>query len=187
MSYDLEEVKAAALAVIQSQAVPEITSPEFYVRAGDVVRVLAERRDTIEAKRVEYTKPLLAQKKKIDADFKAALEPIENMIEKLRENMRVFYIAEQKRKDEEQKQLEIAARTAGDTSVAIVNDIKSQTGDFSTSTAVKKKCFEVMDITMVPKEFLTVDEKLVAEHMKNNFENPLAGLRYYYDFNIRVR
>jgi hypothetical protein len=186
-NYNIEQLEQETSLILANNTVPEITKMEDYTKAGDVAKLLKKKIKTIDDKRKEYTLPFAKQVKVINADFKKLIEPLKEMADQIVSRQKQFYIEEKKRKDEEQAKLETEAVEAGEAEVAIVNDIKSSDGDFSSTTAVKKKIYKVLDITKVPQEFLTVDDKKIKEHMKHNFNNPPAGISYEYDITISHR
>lgn len=187
MTYNLIELEKDVTDIMINNQVPEITTEIDYTKAGDVAKFLKNKVKALDDKRKEYTLPLFNQKKKIDDDFKKLIEPLENIINQITSKQKTFFIELQAIKDKEQKELEDKAIQTGETEVAIVNDVKSLTGDFASTSVSKKATYEVIDLSKVPLEFLTIDDAKVKEHLKSNFNNPPPGLRYYHDITISHR
>lgn len=187
MEFNLEKLEIESQSLLTEVKIPKITDLDTYAKAGDVAKFLKNKITAWDNFRKEMTVPFARQVKAINAKFKKGIEPLETVVNEIVAKQKTFYIAEQARKDAEQESLEKKAIASGASEVAIVNDIKSIQGYSSSTTASKFKSYEVMDITMVPKEFLTVDDKLVKEHLSNNFNNPPAGIKYYYEIRISNR
>ena len=189
---DLTPIKQETQEFLYNFQVVEIETQEQYTQAGDILKQVKNKIKKLEDKRKEYTKPLVESKKAIDKDFKSITEPLENFIKSTKEEMVVFQFEEQKRLDEEQKKLEEEvlkkAEENGDkeVQVEIVNDIKTQRGDVSTTTARDVWKFEIEDVNKIPREYLTVDEKLIRQAIKDG-KREIDGVYIYKDKQIIIR
>ena len=189
---ELEPIKQdVELTLYENQEVI-ITTKEEYTQAGDVIKAINNKIKNIEAKRVDYTKPLLDQKKKIDDDFKAAMKPLEELVKEIKSKMLDWSREEQKRLDEEQIRIEAEAMSkakeenTSEVVVPIVNNIKSQRGEASTSTIKKVWKWKITDETKVPREYLVVNDKALNEAMKNG-ERRIDGVEFYQEEQMSIR
>lgn len=169
---DIELKKEVELVLYENQEIA-VNNKDEYVKAGDVLKLIKNKIKKIEDKRVEYTKPLLDQKKLIDDDFKKMQAPLNELVRKISSVMVNWNIAEQKRLDEEQKRIEAEAMAeakknkVSEVIVPIINEkIKSTRGDIATSTMIEDYDFELEDITKVPLEYLIVNETKVRGDIK---------------------
>ena len=70
--------------------------------------------------------------------------------------------------------------------VAIVNDVKTERGEVSTSSVVKKWQHEVEDETKVPVEYMSVDEKKLKQAVKDGIRD-IPGVRIFEKSSITIR
>ncbi len=143
----------------------EITSPEQYAEASDILKTVQLRAKQIEEKRFSYTRPLDDSKNKIMADFKQVLEPLEKFVSELKVKMIAFAKAEQAKRDQEQREIEAAAlKEAKETGqseivVPVVNEPVKTTRSSLASTTIRKTWKgKVVDESLVPREYLSVDQ-----------------------------
>lgn len=140
-----------------------VNSQTDYQNAADIAKQLQFKAKKIEEKRLEYTKPLDESKKRIMADFKALITPIDEVVGRIKSAMLEWHKKEQIRLNEEQKKLEAAAleqaTKEGQSVVAVpvVNDIKTQRGNISTATIRKVWKYRIIDELKIPREYLAVD------------------------------
>lgn len=189
---ELEPIKKDVEITLYENQEVVINSKEEYTQAGDIIKAINQKIKNIEAKRVDYTKPLLDQKKKIDDDFKAAMKPLEELVKNIKDKMIIWSREEQKRLDEEQKKLEKEAMEkakkdkTSEVVVPIINDIKSQRGEVSTSTIKKIWKWKVTEETKVPREYLMINDKALNEAVRNG-ERKIEGIEIYQEEQISIR
>lgn len=99
------EVEAqVAAARAQAEALQVTNDAEADVMAG-LLREIKRRRSAAEAERVELTKPLLDTKKKIDARFKAAMAPFDEVDEIGRAKLGTYTAEKERIRQEEEARL----------------------------------------------------------------------------------
>lgn len=187
--YKLEELKSEALSIVESNALPAISSMDDYAKAGDILKVLKNKVASIEEKRKSFTDPINKQVKAIKADFDKSAEPILAAIDRISAMMMVFWKAEKARADAEQAKLDAeAAATAGPDGllVPIVNDLKTTCGDFASTSVRAKMKARVIDENLVPRELCSPDKKKVDAWLALGKPAP-AGVEYYEDLSLTSR
>lgn len=170
----------------------KITTSDEYTGAGDLVKQVENKIKKVEEKRKEYTKPLDDLKKTIMADFKQISEPLEKFVNEVRGKMLSWYKEDQIRKDAEQKAIEEKAmeeakkNKQSEVIVPIVNDIKTQRGDVSTTTVKKIWKWEITDESLVPREYLCVNGPAITQAIRDGVKT-IEGLRIYQEESIAIR
>ena len=163
-----------------------ISSQQDYLSASDTLKIITQKIKKVEEKRKEYTQPLDEAKKRIMADFQAITKPLEEFVATVKSKMLEWYRIEQKRLDEEQKKLEAEAlkkakeQNISEVQVAVVNEIKTQRAEFSTTTIRKTWTHEITDDKEVPREFLMPDEKKIMQAVRSGIRE-IKGVRIYQD------
>ena len=164
-----------------------VTSQEDYTKATDTLKIINGKIKKLEEKRVEWTKPILEAKRKIDDDFKQAIKPLEEFVATVKTKMLDWYRVEQKRLDEEQKKLEAKAmedaknNKQSEVVVPVINEVKTHRGDLATATVSKKWMYKLLDENLVPREYLVVDEAKIKAAVKNGVRI-IAGVEIYEDY-----
>lgn len=118
--------------------------------------------------------------------FKPLENPYEDAIEILRKKMSAYQTLKVKTEAEDKAKIanrigEGKGKLKLETAVAKIEEIGVTEKNVSTDAGAVNfrtvKKFEVMDLTMVPVEYLEVNESLVTKVMKEGKELP--GIRYY--------
>lgn len=189
----IELIKQEVDQFLYDQQEITITTQSDYVKAGDLLKVIQNRIKAVEDKRKDYTKPLDEMKKKIMADFQSISKPLEEFVAEVKTKMTNWYRADQKRKDEEQAKLEAEAMAKAkaegksEVEVAIVNEeVKTQRGDVATTTVKKVWKAEIMDETLVPREYLVVDQVAINKAVRDGVRS-IPGVKIYQDEQISIR
>jgi hypothetical protein len=118
-------------------------------------------------------------------DFKALMAPLEQFVSQLESNMLAFHREYQRKKDEEQaiidkKALKQAQKAgAQEIKVPIVNDVKTQRGEFTTTTVKEKWVFKLVDLEKVPREWLCLDEVKVGKAVRSGGIRKIPGLEIF--------
>ncbi len=162
----------------------EITSPKQMTDATIKLSQLGKFADTIEARRKEITDPLNKALKSARALFAPLEDKLDDSISIIRKAMSTYQIkAEESTRAAEQK---LAAKVESgymkpETAVAKMDALTRPDTNISTDEGSvqfrDKKCFEVMDIALVPMEYHIADESMIRKAMQNNLE--LKGVRYW--------
>ena len=144
---------------------------------GQVLTDVKVRIKTLESHRVEFTKPLLDAKKKLDSMFKPAIKALEKCESIIKDKMQDYIVLQETRRLEAMK--EGNHETAISIAPAELPANMSQT---------KRWVFEVSNFDLVPRDFLIVDEKsikeLIAEIGGENVNIP--GIKVEQKTSIRV-
>lgn len=192
-NFDLAPIKKEAEEIVYTyQEIQPVKTQEEYSNAGDIVKSLKFKIKKLETKRVEWTKPILDAKKKIDDEFKTIIKPLDEIVGKIENEMKVFWRADQERKNAEQKRIEAEAiekaKAEGKTEVQveIVNDKKSVDGEISKTIYQEKWTFEIIDESEVPNIYCSPDKKKIDEAIKNGVRE-INGLRIFDDGTIISR
>lgn len=178
--------------ILNSQTSISIGSQEDYGRAGDIVKMLSGKIKFIEDKRLEYTRPLDESKRLIMADFKKITEPLEKAHDEIKTAMLMWYKAEKIRLDAEQKRIEaeamanLKAENKAEVAVPVVNDIKTQRGDFSTSNVRKTWKWRIVAFSKLGDEFKTTNDVYINSKIREGVRQ-IEGLEIYQEENLNVR
>lgn len=147
-----------------------ISSVEENATALDLAAKIKKAGKLIEEKMDFYAKPHYNEYKRIRDAFKPYLDMLGEKEKSLKALMLEFHKAEQKRLDEEQKKLEEEAlknAKAGEAvEVAVVNDIKTREAIHGKSTVRQVKKWRVVNLSLVPREYLMVDDAKVKAALK---------------------
>ena len=170
----LQEIRLDVDEFLYNHQELKIENDEQYTQAGDVVKEVAMKVKKLDAKRMEYTKPLDETKKLIMADFKSVTDPLEEFCTLVKKKMLDYYKETQQRKNEEQARIDAEALekarqgNVSEVQVPIVNEeVKTQRGDVSTITIRKVWTFKITDETKIPRDYLVVDERKIREAIRN--------------------
>lgn len=176
----------------------EITNEEQQAEASDFLAQLKARYKEVESQRVEFTKPLLDTKKKIDDEFKRTLTPLKTAIGAVTRVMADFHKKqlEVARKEEERLQKlaekrQARAEAQGKTpeyrpAPTVEQPEKTLRNDEGKAQTTFSKIwkFEVVDETKVPREFLRVDESAIRRAVAGGARE-IEGVRIYEDVSVR--
>lgn len=181
MTLETIEFKTQINPDILSQSITIQTNDE-YSHWGDVMKLCKNKIKDTEDERKEYTKPIDEAKKRLMDKEKQITEPIKEYIKKIETEMAKWFVAEEKRRQAEQKRLEDEAIANAkpedcDVIVPIVESVKTTRGDVATSTAIKYNDFELIALNEVPNEYLMLDENKVKEAINKGGVKSIAGIR----------
>lgn len=164
----------------------EIKTPKHMEAATEMLSQLNKMGDNVEAEKMKVMRPLLDAQKAERGRWKPIETKLEEAIAIVRRKMTIYQTAAKKEADEEAAR--IAARVGEgkgklkiETAIEKIADIKTPAASVATDAGMVKfrtdKKFEVMDITMLPTEYLLANETKIREAMKAGTELP--GVRYY--------
>lgn len=154
-----------------------IEDQESYEQAGDVLKLCKKKIKDLDEERKTYTSPLDESKKRIMDKFKEVTEPIKDFIGRLEKEMSNWYVLEEKRRADLQQQLEDEAVANADDEnpdvvVPVVQSIKKTKGQISTTSMVAHNTYEIIDETLIPREYLMPDEKKIGASIRKGVEVP---------------
>ena len=180
----------------------EVKNDDDVKQASEWLGQIKARIKRIEDKRIEYTKPLNDQVKKINADFKNLAEPYLNMESTIKRAIG-GYMDEQRRieiervkKEERERRLE-AERIAREEQITnrealkiiekpkiieAPKTVKTETSKIVGKVVVK---FEIIDPLKVPDEFKIVDERLVRQAV-NSGKRRIAGVKIWEETQVNA-
>lgn len=152
-----------------------IENQESYEQAGDVLKLCKKKVKDLDEERKTYTAPLDESKKLIMNKFKEVTDPIKDFIERLEKEMSKWYVLEEQRRADLQKQLEDEAVASADdenpdVEVPVVQSIKKTKGQISTTSMVAHNTYEIIDETLIPREYLMPDEKKIGQAIRKGTE-----------------
>ena len=150
--------------------------------AGDMVKLLKERIDTIEMERRTYTDPLNTVVKKINAGFAKLTGPLKSARESLRQR-RDGVLMDIKRRESEEREREAEKKAAELEAVgkveaaehilevAVTEPVKTAVrGGASVTSARFKPGYRLVDIREVPERFLLLNDSLVKSEMRAHYK-----------------
>ncbi len=148
----------------------------------------------IEEKRKEVTKPLLDRKKQIDDfakqltnELNNAVKPLRSQIQKYEEEKERRRLEELRRIEEERRRQEEELRVAqakGDTAqiakIQEISELEAKEAELSEKSSSLRMVwtFEIVNIELVPREYLVLDETAVRRAIQSG-EREIPGLRIY--------
>lgn len=193
-SETLEAIKKDQSVIVSKGQQIAIVTKEQYEEAANFLVDVKGRINRIEAKRKEYVQPLNDQVKLINADFKAAMKPYQDIEDQVKKRMVVFVESERKaaaeklKQEEEARRLE-AARMAEEEGIstrkalaqidkpvaeAVPTAVKTDSRTVKTRQITK---FAIVDASKVPDEYKVVDETLVRKAVNAGLK--IAGVKVW--------
>jgi len=176
----------------------KISSDKELAWAGDQLAQIVSLKKRVEEKRKFFVDPLNAQVKQINAMFKRWLEPLERAERKLRDAIAAYKVEqERKRKEQEEflrRKREILERLAREKKLEVAVPppveqppvpaaVKTSTG--ATVATRKVWTFRLVDINLVPREYLTLDEAKVRKAIAAGVRE-IPGLEIYQEERVIV-
>lgn len=168
----IEPTRAGAEALLPTVSSLELTTQEavdWIAQAGESARAdLA----ALEAERLKITKPLNDAKRAVDAFFKPGKDACTAVIECVRSRLAQFATAKETRQD-----AALAAVQAGHDDEQTLAEAHGHGPVLPASVAERDVLdFEVADISLVPRDFMCVDEGLVRAYIahKDKAGEPMA-------------
>lgn len=166
-----------------------IDTIEDYRKATDILAFVGMRTKAIDMVYKYYYAPAKAKADEIKAKFSEFMLPLAQLEATVKDKMKPFILAEQARADAEQAKIEKAAmkKNKGDAMimVPVVNDIKTQKGNFGTSTAKKLPRWRVKNESKIPDKYWMLNEVLIGQDNRAGKEIP--GIEKYFDISISKR
>ena len=167
--------------------------------ASDGLAVIAKLKKALEAERKSYTEPLDAYKKSIMETFRVITDPIKEADQVVRDKVLAYQEAVAKKKAdierinaEKVRLAQEEMRVHGELSqpidlIPVTEDapsiVNSETGGLSTRTNWK---WRLVDIALVPKEYLQVNDVLVTTLVRKGGMREIAGIEIYPEKSLKV-
>jgi hypothetical protein len=172
------------------------------VKATELLTQIKARYKRIEELRLSYTKPLNESLRRINADFKSALNPLEELERKVKTAIIDFRAeVERKRREEERrlqeearkKAIEEAKKNKVSQKKAVENAVmptieRQETTMQSKSGMVKARMvtkFKVVDQNKVPDKYWVIDESLIRQDVRNGLMK-IDGVEIYQEEELSV-
>lgn len=176
-----------------------ITGEKELANASDMLARVAKLRKQLEERRKFFTQPLNDQVKKINNLFKMWSEPLDRIDRKLRDAIAAYRAeAERKRREEEEfnrRKQELLARLAGKKgqepppppppveTMPAPAAVRTKSGLVTTR---KVWTFKVVDESLIPREYLVLDEAKVRKAISAGVRE-IPGLSIYQQEEVVVR
>mgnify|MGYP007083423593 CR=1 FL=1 len=148
-----------------------VTNQDEYTQCADVMKMCKQKIKEVDDERKTFTAPLDEAKKRIMAKAKEITEPLENYISKLEKAMGVWYLEEAIAKAQAEQS------TSPDIIVPVVESVKTTKGQVSTTTGTTYNDFELVDLNLVPREYLMLDESKVKEAINRGGVKEISGIK----------
>lgn len=199
----IAEIKKDTQAIsLKVQKLPKITDEKMAVKATELLTQIKARYKRIEELRLSYTKPLNESLRRINADFKSALNPLEELERKVKTAIIDFRAeVERKRREEERrlqeearkKAIEEAKKNKVSQKKAVENAVmptieRQETTMQSKSGMVKARMvtkFKVVDQNKVPDKYWVIDESLIRQDVRNGLMK-IDGVEIYQEEELSV-
>ena len=175
--------------------VPEVTNSDQYRFATDKLKQAKNMLKWLDERRKKITKPIDEAKSQVMAEYKKSVEPINDFISSLNKAMIDYQDAEQRRLNIEQERIEeealakAKAEGLSEIQVPVVNEVSNSVrGSIATSFIKDNWMFEVVDESLVPREYLSVDPVKVNKAIKSadGLRN-IEGLNIYNERKVNSR
>ena len=180
---EVKSMVVGARSMVQVIAEHPVNSPETNEEAGKMLIEAQKIMKNIEGRRKFFVDPYKAVAKAIDNFFNGAYDPLDNAVRGLRTRMGTYAMeVERKAKEAEAKILakEAAGRIKPETAVKQMAAVetapritRSEAGSVSYRTDRKLR---IVDVNLIPREFLTVNERLIEVTLKSGKAVPGAEL-----------
>ena len=182
------EVSQKEIQVLEKQATPLVKKAENYKvasvedveKASYFLKKLKETENMIEAKRLEFTKPLNQSLRAINATFKKVAEPLVSARNILTQNVLHWKVAESARlakEEERRRKIQEAHEAKGHEVKAPVVLDRPDTQIGNTQTR-KTWTFEVEDFTKVPDHFKMINSTPIRDMIRSGARE-IPGLKIY--------
>lgn len=191
-----DQITMRASALITRQSVIEVSDDGTLAEGADLQKVIKATIKKADDQRKEYVGPLNAVVKKINAEFKAMVAPLQDSAETLAKKMTTYVKEKDRLERERQKklakeaeeralkeaeELEKAGR-AGEAEIAMeqgamASDLVKERkpapvrGDYGAVVSARRTwAFELVDLGEVPRHYIQLDERAVRNHIQSYVE-----------------
>lgn len=153
----------------------EIRDQEMLDMVGNILVSVKTQWKDLEEKRTRITKPILAAKKAADDLFKPALDALRDAEKIIKQKIAAYMMAQQQIKND--------ALASGDHETAVALQPLQLSGGVS---SVPIRQYRVVDIEIVPREWLAVDDMKIKFAMRENKMLAIPGIEFFEAQQIRV-
>lgn len=160
---------------------------------------LAKAVKNLEAARVRLTKPVLEAKRNIDNEFKAMMELPLLLSRELKDKLLGYSDLKAKKEEEKAEKVKEFAKSNGlpvpqaEAAAPQPTAVRTAVG---TTFEKKSWTWEITDMALIPREFLTVDERKINSTLRDHTKTikgvmtmdlQIAGIRFFQEKDISVR
>lgn len=171
-----EENKNVSLITKQATKAIVIKSDKDLSKASEFLIKIKGQLKELETERKTFTAPINESLTRLNKRFAELTDPLKDAESKLKVAILDYKKEREVKRIEDEKKLQ---KENGNTDIAITDRvpdiIETQSGELRTR---KTWTFKIVDITKVPKEYLTVDDKKVKTKIKEG-ERKIKGLEIY--------
>lgn len=160
---------------------------------------LAKALKNLEAARVRLSKPVLEAKRNIDNEFKAMMELPLLLSRELKDKLLEYGDIKKKKEEDKAEKVKEFAKTNGlpvPQSEAAASQPAAVRTAVGTTFTTKRWTWEITDMSLIPREYLIVDEKKINAMMRaqtktikgvTTMDLQIAGIRFFQQEDISVR
>jgi hypothetical protein len=176
--------------VIREAQALTIRAADDETAAYEVLRHIRQRTDAIEKKRKSIAAPLNASLKEVNTMFKTLASPLLEADSIIRSKILDFRAKREAQAAERQakilKQAEKAEAKGDEAKAGELQAKAAVTAPIVGDSVVSKRwTFEIEDFSLVPRNFLQVDEKSIREAIRDGVRE-IAGVKIFQEEQIRV-
>jgi vacuolar-type H+-ATPase catalytic subunit A/Vma1 len=135
-----------------------VTNNAGYQEANGLLRLVITQRKSIKDSFAKLKKPFNEAMDNLRAEESKALEPLLNAESAIKKLMTDYDTLQQKKAEEERKKLEAAAKQMSDSGLEIQTVVKVEAPKATGTSYRITYDFDIVDINLIPREFLSVDE-----------------------------
>lgn len=178
---DLDDIQIVGDAFLDNAKCIVVTQ-STHAEAIDFTANISTALKELEKKRKELVKPLNDRVKGINKFFRELQVPFDQANEIMRQKLTEYRKEEEKRRKELEKELESEMGIP----IAVPKQHTTQRGQEGQAIVKKHWTYGVDDLSKVPREYLTLDEKKVKDAIKQGIRN-IKGLRIYEEERLTIR
>lgn len=181
MTTNLQIINEKTTALADSIEINEILSQDDLLKTNEQLSAIKIYMRRIDEIRKEQTDPLEKKKKAIIAQFAPAYNQLKELSEKIGHNIKLY----DKRMYEERKLMLEEAKKKNE--VAIVEKPQKTIRTEHGTTSIKKIWdFNIVDASIIPREFYSVDEDKIIKAIKGG-EREISGVEIYQRTSLSTR
>jgi hypothetical protein len=169
-------------------AITQVTTPEEVSHLGLIYNKARSLQNEIELRRKELTAPLRSQVSAINDTIKSELQnPLDAILECCNQKSKVYLDRVRLEREKEEQERKQAAMELNAPELAYVPDVPVKVSStFATITETKVKAFRIINEKLIPKKFLSVDEKKIKQAIDAGLTE-IAGIEIYEETKVTMR
>ena len=176
-----------------------LTNHAEFLAAGEQVKVVKVTAKALDKARTDLKKPILEKGRKIDDTFKPLASALGEAERRLKQRIGDWHTAERKRVAEEEaerKRIEEETTKTAESGMPDPLDLvapapqapppKTASNDLGSVTVTMVKKFRIVDESLVPREYMVVNDKLIRSAVQAG-RTAIAGVEIYEEEQVAVR